>query len=202
MTQSQDRDSHELDDLGLDSSIVSMLRDEWGVERLFPPQSEALPHALSGRNLMLTIPTASGKSLVAYLALIHRLKNDLEGGRGIYVVPLKALASEKASELKQLASKVGLRVGMAIGDRDGETGMVEESDILVCTSEKLDSLIRGRPEIMDDIGIVVADEFHLLQDPTTNCLFFNLNILNPFIITKIVIILLFHVRQVINKTGY
>ena len=165
MTQSQDRDSHELDDLGLDSSIVSMLRDEWGVERLFPPQSEALPHALSGRNLMLTIPTASGKSLVAYLALIHRLKNDLEGGRGIYVVPLKALASEKTSELRQLASKVGLRVGMAIGDRDGETGMVEESDILVCTSEKLDSLLRTRPELMDDVGIVVSDEFHLLHDP-------------------------------------
>jgi len=142
-----------------------MLRDEWGVESLFPPQSEALPHALSGRNIMLTIPTASGKSLVAYLALIHRLKNDLEGGRGIYVVPLKALASEKTSELRQLASKVGLRVGMAIGDRDGETGMVEESDILVCTSEKLDSLLRTRPELMDDVGIVVSDEFHLLHDP-------------------------------------
>ena len=165
MTQSRDRDTHELDDLGLDSSIVSMLRDEWGVERLFPPQSEALPHALSGRNLMLTIPTASGKSLVAYLALIHRLKNDLEGGRGIYIVPLKALASEKATELRQLASKVGLRVGIAIGDRDGETGMIEESDILVCTSEKLDSLLRTHSELMDGVGIVISDEFHLLHDP-------------------------------------
>ncbi len=166
MTQSGGRDTDELDGLGLDSSIVSMLRDEWGVERLFPPQSEALPHALSGRNLMLTIPTASGKSLVAYLALIHRLKNDLEGGRGIYVVPLKALASEKATELKQLASKVGLRVGIAIGDRDSETGMIDESDILVCTSEKLDSLLRTRSELMDGVGIVVSDEFHLLHDPS------------------------------------
>ena len=76
MTQPGGRDSHELDDLGLDADIVSMLRDEWGVEHLFPPQAEALPHALSGRNLMLTIPTASGKSLVAYLALVHRLKTD------------------------------------------------------------------------------------------------------------------------------
>ncbi len=154
----------ELEDLGLDFEVVSMLREEWGVERLFPPQSEALPHALSGRNLMLTIPTASGKSLVAYLALIHRLKNDLEGERGIYVVPLKALASEKSTELRQLASKVGLRVGIAIGDRDGETGMVEDSDILVCTSEKLDSLLRSRSELIDGVGIVVSDEFHLLHD--------------------------------------
>ena len=164
MTQPGGRGSHELDDLGLDADIVSMLRDEWGVERLFPPQAEALPHALSGRNLMLTIPTASGKSLVAYLALVHRLKTDLEGGRGIYVVPLKALASEKTSELRELASKVGLKVGMAIGDRDGETGAVEDSDILVCTSEKLDSLLRTRSELMDGVGIVVSDEFHLLHD--------------------------------------
>ena len=166
MTQSEGCDSHELEDLGLDSRIVSMLRDEWGVESLFPPQSQALPPALSGQNLMLTIPTASGKSLVAYLALIHRLKNDLEGSRGIYVVPLKALANEKATELKQLASKVGLNVGIAIGDRDGETGMVDESDILVCTSEKLDSLLRTRSELMDGVGIVVSDEFHLLHDPS------------------------------------
>ena len=166
MTQSEDCDSHELGDLGLDSRIVSMLRDEWGVESLFPPQSEALPHAISGQNLMLTIPTASGKSLVAYLALIHRLKNDLEGGRGIYVVPLKALAREKTTELKQLASKVGLNVGIAIGDRDGETGMVDESDILVCTSEKLDSLLRTNSDLMNDVGIVVSDEFHLLHDPS------------------------------------
>ena len=164
MTQPGGRDSHELDDLGLDADIVSMLRDEWGVEHLFPPQAEALPHALSGRNLMLTIPTASGKSLVAYLALVHRLKTDLEGGRGIYVVPLKALASEKTSELRELASKVGLKVGMAIGDRDGEAGSVEDSDILVCTSEKLDSLLRTRSELMEGVGIVVSDEFHLLHD--------------------------------------
>ena len=115
-----------------------MLREDWSIEELFPPQAEALPHALSGRNVMLTIPTASGKSLVAYLAIVHRLTSDLEGARALYVVPLKALASEKARELRDIASSVGLQVGLAIGDRGGETGMLEEADILVCTSEKLD----------------------------------------------------------------
>ena len=142
-----------------------MLREKWGIEELFPPQAEALPHALSGRNVMLTIPTASGKSLVAYLAIVHRLTSDLEGARALYVVPLKALANEKVAELREIASAVGLRVGLAIGDRGGETGMIEEADILVCTSEKLDSLLRTRTEMMDRVGIVVSDEFHLLHDP-------------------------------------
>ena len=48
---------------------------------------------------MLTIPTASGKSLVAHLTIAHRLKNDLEMQKALYVVPLKALATEKYNEL-------------------------------------------------------------------------------------------------------
>ena len=57
-------------------------------------------------------------------------------------------------------------MGLAIGDRSSENNFVEDSDVLVCTSEKLDSMLRSNPSLMDDIGIVVADEFHLLQDPS------------------------------------
>lgn len=113
---------------------------------------------------MLTIPTASGKSLVAHLTIIQRLLTDLEGCRGLYIVPLKALASEKVEELRELAELVGLTVGIAIGDRGGETESIEEADILVCTSEKLDSLLRTRSNLMEKIGVVVSDEFHLLHD--------------------------------------
>ena len=113
---------------------------------------------------MLTIPTASGKSLVAHLTMIQRLISDLNGARGLYIVPLKALASEKVEELQELASLVGLRVGIAIGDRSSENSGIDDSDILVCTSEKLDSILRTREEVMEKIGVVVADEFHLLHD--------------------------------------
>ena len=51
-------------------------------------------------------------------------------------------------------------------DRSSETSLVENSDVLVCTSEKLDSMLRSKPSLLDDIGIVVADEFHLMQDPS------------------------------------
>ena len=140
----------------MDERIIQHLRSEWGIKELFPPQREALPYALAGHNLMLTIPTASGKSLVAHLTMIQRLISDLSGSRGLYIVPLKALASEKVEELQELASLVGLRVGIAIGDRSGETSGIEDSDILVCTSEKLDSILRTREGVMEKIGVVVA----------------------------------------------
>ena len=155
----------DLRDFQIDERLKKMLEENWGISRLFPPQARALPNSLDGRNLMLAIPTASGKSLVAHITMAHRLSNDLKGMRGVYIVPLKALASEKFRELSEICKSVDLRVGLAIGDRSSENNFVEDSDVLVCTSEKLDSMLRSNPSLMDDIGIVVADEFHLLQDP-------------------------------------
>ena len=129
-----------IEQLGLSPEIVDLLREEWGIKELYPLQQMALPHALKGKNLMLTIPTASGKSLVAHLTIAHRLKNDLINQKAIYVVPLKALANEKYDELKEVADVVGLKVALAIGDRSGEINSIEDSDILVCTSQRLDSL--------------------------------------------------------------
>ena len=65
-----------LDDLGLSTELTNLLRVKWGIKELYPPQQKALPAALSGKNIMLTIPTASGKSLVAHLTIAHTLKND------------------------------------------------------------------------------------------------------------------------------
>ena len=156
----------DLRDFQIDERLKKMLEENWGITQLFPPQARALPNSLDGRNLMLAIPTASGKSLVAHITMAHRLSNDLKGMRGVYIVPLKALASEKFRELSEICKSVDLKVGLAIGDRSSENNFVEDSDVLVCTSEKLDSMLRSNPSLMDDIGIVVADEFHLLQDPS------------------------------------
>ncbi len=164
MAQPNSPPSGRIKELGLDSRLESMLDEEWGIEKLYPPQSEALPLSLSGRNLMLAAPTASGKSLVAYLTIVQRLISDLKGGLALYLVPLKALGSEKFDELKEIASKVDLKVGLAIGDSGAETRTIEESDILVCTSEKLDSILRNRPQLMERVRIVVSDEFHLLDN--------------------------------------
>ena len=106
-----------LDSFGIDSRITKFLKNNWGIDSFFPPQAEALTPVLEGKNLMLTIPTASGKSLVAYLGMINRLIGDMKGMRGAYIVPLKALANEKFEDLTEIAKSVGLSVGLAIGDR-------------------------------------------------------------------------------------
>ena len=78
-----------VDDLDLPARLKSLLKAQ-GITELYPPQREALVHALAGENLVLAIPTASGKTLVALLGVIKRV---LQGGKALYIVPLKALAA-------------------------------------------------------------------------------------------------------------
>ncbi|MFQ6106982.1 MAG: DEAD/DEAH box helicase [Thermoplasmata archaeon] len=147
-------------DLEVDSRIVEILSKE-GIENLYPPQAEAIGPALEGKNVVLAIPTASGKSLVAYLAV---LQSVLRKGKALYIVPLRALASEKYEDLKVFEA-IGVRVGVSIGDYDAPDPTLEKFDIIIATSEKADSLLRHRAHWLQELSVVVADEIHLIDDP-------------------------------------
>src|SRR3989442_1337321 len=128
-------------DLGLDPRIVEILKKQ-GIEELYPPQADAIGPALLGENLVLAIPTASGKSLVAYLAI---LASVLRGGKALYIVPLRALAAEKYEDLKEFES-IGVKVGISVGDYDSADPTLEKFDVIVATSERADSLLRHRTQ--------------------------------------------------------
>ena len=132
-----------------------------GITSLFPPQARALGPVLAGESLLLACPTASGKSLVAYLALLRAAR---AGRTGLYLVPLRALAHEKAEELQKF-EELGLKVGISIGDFDLPAEKLDRLDVLVATSEKADGLLRRGSPWLDRLGVVVADEVHLLRDP-------------------------------------
>ena len=164
--------------MDIDERAKAVVRG-WGIGRLYPPQAEALAHALSGENLVLAVPTASGKSLVAYLALV---KAALAGRPGLYIVPLRALAAEKIEELRAF-SGLGLTVKVATGELDESDAEIQGADIVVATSEKADSLMRHRSRWMEGMGVVVADEVHLIHDvsrgPTIEVLLAKVRIRNP-----------------------
>ncbi len=148
-------------DLALPDGVTEILEEE-GIVELYPPQEKALPPALERKNLVLAVPTASGKSLVAYLTAIKHVKE--EGGKVLYIVPLRALASEKYTDLKKF-EPLGIRTVMSVGDFDTPDPHLEDFDIIVATSEKADSLLRHRSRWLDSISLVVADEVHLIHDP-------------------------------------
>jgi helicase len=132
-----------------------------GIPSLYPPQAEALGPVLNGESVVLACPTASGKSLVAYVALLRAAR---AGHTGLYLVPLRALAQEKYDELRAF-EPLGIKVGLSIGDYDLSNEVLDKLDILVATSEKADGLLRKRTPWLERLGTVVADEVHLMRDP-------------------------------------
>ncbi|MEE9174177.1 MAG: DEAD/DEAH box helicase, partial [Thermoplasmata archaeon] len=149
-----------LAELEIDPRVQRIIESQ-GITELYPPQEEAIGPALAGENLVLAIPTASGKSLVAYLAL---LKSVLNGGKALYIVPLRALATEKYEDLKAF-EELGIRVALSMGDYDSDEPTLVSYDIIIATSEKADSLLRHRTHWLKQLSVVVADEIHLINDP-------------------------------------
>ncbi|RLF79414.1 ATP-dependent DNA helicase, partial [Thermococci archaeon] len=97
--------------------------------------------------------------LVAEIVMINKILQ--EGGKTIYLVPLKALAEEKYKEFK-FWEKLGIRVTMTTGDYDSTEEWLGKYDIIIATSEKFDSLLRHKSPWIKDINLVIADEIHLL----------------------------------------
>ncbi|WP_411964919.1 ATP-dependent DNA helicase [Haloferax sp. YSMS24] len=164
---------------GLPTGIPEALHDE-GIEELYPPQAEAVEAGLTdGESLVAAVPTASGKTLIAELAM---LSSVARGGKALYIVPLRALASEKKAEFERW-EEYGIDVGVSTGNYESDGEWLSSRDIIVATSEKVDSLVRNNAAWMDQLTCVVADEVHLVDDrnrgPTLEVTLAKLRRLNP-----------------------
>ncbi|MDP6139439.1 MAG: DEAD/DEAH box helicase, partial [Candidatus Woesearchaeota archaeon] len=136
---------------------------EKDIIKLRPAQEKAIKKGLLERkNMLVCTPTASGKTLIAELAA---LKSIIEGnGKAIYIVPLKALASEKYKDFKKRYDGIA-KVALSIGDIDSSDSYLVDYDLIITTSEKLDSLIRHHAPWLSLISTIIIDEIHLLNDP-------------------------------------
>ncbi|MBW9141113.1 MAG: DEAD/DEAH box helicase [Candidatus Aramenus sp.] len=150
-----------VDQLNVDQRVIEVIKSR-GITKLNPVQSEAVKKGLlEGRRLLVTTPTGSGKTLIAELGMISRILN--EGGKAVYVTPLRALTSEKFATLKDW-ERLNLKVGMSSGDYDTDDEWLKDYDIIVTTYEKLDSLWRHRPSWLKEVTYYVLDELHYLND--------------------------------------
>lgn len=149
--------------------IVKDFYIESGIISLYPPQTEVVKKGLlENKNILISIPTASGKTLMAEFAM---LKSIIEhGGKALYIVPLKALASEKFerfSQFNKLGPINGKEITSAIstGDFNKAGEELGNFDIIVVTSEKADSLIRNKAKWIENISVLIVDEIHLVGTP-------------------------------------
>jgi replicative superfamily II helicase len=133
-------------------------------ERFNAMQSETLPALLnSDENVVVSAPTASGKTAVAEVAICETLE---AGGTALFLAPLRALTNEKEREWDRF-EELGYSVYVVTGERDLNSRRAERADVLVMTPEKADSATRKhdsrRYSFVTDIDCCIIDEVHLLD---------------------------------------
>jgi len=162
----------------------------WFRERfdtLTEPQAKAIPAIHQRRNVLVSSPTGSGKTLTAFTSIINELTRYASEGRleervyCIYISPLKALANDvnrnlntPLAEMREVAAAHGMNVpGIKVAVRSGDTPQSERQKmvrhpphILITTPESL-SLILAAPKFKESlrkVEWVILDEIHDICD--------------------------------------
>ncbi len=130
---------------------------------LWPSQLTAATRVIDeSDSLVVALPTSSGKTRIAELCILKCLAG---GRRVVYVTPLRALSAQVEMTLARTFQPLGFSVtsvygASGLGASDVDT--MASANIVVATPEKLDFAIRQAPEVIDDVGLIVLDEGHMI----------------------------------------
>lgn len=124
-------------------------------------QEECLPLLMAtNSNIVVSAPTATGKTVLFELALLKQFK-EKPRFRAAYLAPIKSLCQQKTEEWKEAFKQ--LKVCEMTGDTlDEDTHDLQNSNLIVATPEKLDSITR-RSFAKTDFDLLLIDEIHMLS---------------------------------------
>lgn len=143
--------------------IASLFKREKSEVDLWPSQLEGAARAVQDLDdLVVSLPTSSGKTRVAELCILRCLAI---GKRVLFITPLRALSAQTEISLRKTFLPLGKSVSSlygSIGTSNFEQDVLKTQDIIVGTPEKLDFALRNNPSLIDDVGLVVLDEGHMI----------------------------------------
>jgi ATP-dependent RNA helicase HelY len=134
------------------------LRDQFVASYPFPIdrfQSDSFDALDRGDHVVVAVPTGSGKTVVAEYGIAAARQ---DGMRAFYTAPVKALSNQKYRDL------VAIHGEDEVGLLTGDNSINGDAPIVVMTTEVLRNMIYGRSRLLHDLGLVVLDEVHFLQD--------------------------------------
>ncbi len=143
--------------------VASLLARDRSEIDLWPSQLHVVDRIFQDRrDLVVALPTSAGKTRIAELSILACLAQHR---RTVYVTPLRALSAQTEHVLARTFSPLGIRVSSlygSMGTSDVDEDTLRSSEIVVATPEKLDFALRSDPSVLDDVGLVVLDEGHMI----------------------------------------
>ena len=130
---------------------------------LWPSQIEAAARAVDqSDDLVVSLPTSAGKTRIAELCILRCLA---AGRRVVFVTPLRALSAQTETTLQRTFGPLGKTISAlygSIGVSGFDEDAIRERNIVVATPEKLDFALRNDPSLLDDVGLLIFDEGHMI----------------------------------------
>lgn len=127
------------------------------------PQQAAIPEILSGRDILLISPTASGKTEAVMAPTLELQKRfGVSQGMTLYIAPTRALVTDLYTRLQGPAQELGFIAEYKHGDKPYLTKQ-GPPNLLITTPESLDSLICRKPELFKQLHALILDEIHLMD---------------------------------------
>jgi superfamily II DNA/RNA helicase len=143
--------------------IASLLCRRRSEVDLWPSQLIAATRAADqSDDLVVSLPTSAGKTRISELCILRCLA---AGKRVLFVTPLRALSAQTETTLQRTFGPLGKTVSSLYGNIGGigfDQDVLKERHIVVATPEKLDFALRNDPSILDDVGLLVFDEGHMI----------------------------------------
>ncbi len=150
------------------SDIKNFLKYTWSpffarFGTLTPVQTAVIPVLLSGENVIVCSPTATGKTEAVVAPLIERLIPEINKNLILlYIAPTKALLNNLLERLKLPLEKCGFKAIVRTGDKPYlPKGTFH---LLFITPESFDSLLCRQKDIWQSIKAIVIDEIHFLDN--------------------------------------
>ena len=130
---------------------------------LWPSQREAAKRSTDVTDdLVVALPTSAGKTRVAEIAALMTLASER---RVLIVTPLRALSAQTERSFRKTFAPLGFSVSSlygASGLSSGDEDALRTREIVIATPEKLDFALRNDPTLIDDVGLIVLDEGHMI----------------------------------------
>jgi superfamily II DNA/RNA helicase len=143
--------------------ITSLYKRNKAEIELWPSQLEGAKRAVKDDDdLVVSLPTSAGKTRIAELCILRCLAI---GKRVLFITPLRALSAQTEYSLRKIFSPLGKTISSlygSMGTSDFEQDVLRTQDIVVGTPEKLDFALRNDPTLIDDVGLVILDEGHMI----------------------------------------
>ncbi|HSF28739.1 MAG TPA: DEAD/DEAH box helicase [Nitrosopumilaceae archaeon] len=155
-------------ELGLDENITRVL-EEKGIEQFYKFQEDAIFEIMRGNNVVITAPTASGKTEAFVVPILQKILDEGSKGRilALFVYPTKSLSKDQLPKIKEIADRLGMEVAAFDGDTktsDRQKIFENPPQIVITNFDVIHYHLWHRSKfaaLLNTIKFLVVDEAHV-----------------------------------------